>query len=189
MRPPPDLHGRFRPAAAATLAVLALSLAPFSLQAQEGEATGSQTDPVATGSGPLEVRVEAQALKITRQPDGSELRRWHTATRLAAGEEVYYTVRVSNRGKVAVTGVVVTKRMPFGVAYLRGSATGPACEVQFSSDGGKIFAPAAPQDSGARGKAARTTPVPTYTHLRWILSRPLVPGATALLRFRAIFTG
>jgi len=185
MRAPPDRNGRLRPVA---IALAALLLSATAARAQQGEVPAAEADPLAAGSGPLEAKVEAQTLQVTQQPDGSELRRWRTATRLKAGEEVYYTVRVRNPGKAPVMNVVVTKRMPFGVAYLKGSATGPDCAVQFSLDGGVTFAPAAQPAASTKGKPARKGPGPEYTHLRWILSQPLAPGATALLRFRATFT-
>jgi hypothetical protein len=63
--------------------------------------------------------------------------------------------------------------MPFGLHYLPGSAKGPDCDIEFSTDGGATFA--ARPGSGE------------YTHVRWSMRRPLAPGATALLRFRATF--
>jgi uncharacterized repeat protein (TIGR01451 family) len=128
---------------------------------------------VATGSGPLETTVEMQRLVSEEGPDGAMASRFVEARRLAAGEQVYYTVRVANRGREPVKDIVVTKRLPFGVEYVPGSATGPACVVEFSLNGGATFAP-------ARGKGA-------YTHVRWTCGHPLAPGATALLRFRAVF--
>ena len=68
--------------------------------------------------------------------DGSEEKRFVEARRLEAGEEIYYTIRVRNPGKEPVTDIVVTKRMPFGVDYVTGSAAGPACDVEFSADNG-----------------------------------------------------
>ena len=115
----------------------------------------------------------AEKLEVRTGPDGRESRRFVEARRLTAGEEVYYTIRVRNPGKEPVAGVVVTKRMPSGVDYVRGSARGPACDVEFSTDEGDTFA--------GEKKAS------SYTHLRWTCRRPLAPGATALLRFRAIF--
>jgi uncharacterized repeat protein (TIGR01451 family) len=100
-------------------------------------------------------------------------KRFVEARRLQAGEEIYYTIRVRNAGKEPVTDVVVTKRMPFGVDYVTGSATGPDCDVELSADNGATYSP-----GGKPGE---------YTHVRWLCQRPLAPGATALLRFRAIF--
>lgn len=127
----------------------------------------------ATGSAPLETEVVVETLVGEELPDGSVRKRFVAARRLDAGEQVYFTIRVRNPGKAPVRDVVVTKRLPYGLDYLAGSAVGPACRVEASADGGETFR--------AAGTAAG------YTHLRWMLQQPLNPGATALLRFRAIF--
>lgn len=126
-----------------------------------------------TGSGPLETEILVEGLVSEQRAEGSEEKRFVAARRLEAGEEIYYTIRVRNPGKVPVTDIVVTKRMPFGVAYVAGSAAGPACDVELSADNGATYS------SG--GKTAE------FTHVRWVFQRPLAPGATALLRFRATF--
>lgn len=114
-----------------------------------------------------------ETLVESPRPDGPLEKRFVETQRLEAGQEVYYTIRVTNPGKAPVQDIVVTKRMPFGVDYVAGSAAGPACVIEFSADNAATFA--------AGDKAGE------YTHLRWTLRRPLPPGATALLRFRAIF--
>jgi uncharacterized repeat protein (TIGR01451 family) len=144
---------------------------------------------VTTGSGPLEATILAEILEVEAAPGDREVRRWVPAQRLSAGDEVHYTVRVRNPGADPVTDVVVTKRLPFGVQYQVGSATGPACDVLFSSDGGNAFAaPERARAGTAKPGARRPVTAPTYTHVRWVLRKPLAPGATALLRFRATFT-
>ena len=160
-----------------------LALMPVPVAAVE--APDSQAVAQASGSGPLQTAIDVETLQVRKGPDGQEIRRWKRADRLRSGEEVHYTVRVTNPGKQPVTDVVVTKRLPFGVHYLPGTATGPACQVQFSSDGGATFA--TPKDPVAKTKGA-PKPAIEYTHVRWILRRPLSPGATALLRFRATFS-
>ena len=144
----------------------------------------------ATGSGPLQTAIEVQKLEVSVDPGGQEIRRWVPAERLNAGDEVHYTVRVHNPGKQAVDKVVVTKRLPFGVHYLRGSATGPAAEVQFSIDGGETYATPETLARAARGgkKSANKPLENDYTHVRWVLRKPLGPASTALLRFRATFS-
>jgi uncharacterized repeat protein (TIGR01451 family) len=153
------------------LAILAVAaqVAP----ALAGDDPGADATVVATGSGPLETTVEMQRLVSEEGPDGASVNRFVEARQLAAGEQVYYTVRVTNPGREPVRDIVVTKRLPYGVEYVPGSATGPACVAELSLDGGKTFAPAG-------GKGA-------YTHVRWTCGHPLAPGATALLRFRAVF--
>jgi uncharacterized repeat protein (TIGR01451 family) len=150
----------------------------------------SQSVAEATGSGPLETSIEVQKLVIEMGANGSETRRWVAAARLNAGDEIHYTVRVRNPGKAAVENVVVTKRLPFGVHYLRNSAAGPAAEVQFSIDGGKTFATedALARAAGGAKKGQRRPLDADYTHVRWVLRKRLGPASTALLRFRAKFS-
>ncbi len=157
------------------IVLLALSAAilPCAATLAADEDAGRAGGRGATGTGPLEAVIVVQALEVATRPDGSEQKRFVEASKLQAGEEVYYTIRVRNPGKEAVADVVVTKRMPFGVDYVRGSASGPACDVEVSSDDGETYA--------AEGKSGE------YTHLRWTCRNALAPGATALLRFRAIF--
>jgi uncharacterized repeat protein (TIGR01451 family) len=157
-------------------ALLALSgaicLHPGPVRAAEPGAEGASA-VVATGSGPVNTEIVVETLVAREGPGGAVEKRFVEAERLKAGEQVYYTIRVTNPGKEPVQDVVVTKRLPYGVDYVRGSAAGPSCGVEFSTDSGATFAAAA--KSGE------------YTHVRWIFGRPLAPGATALLRFRAIF--
>jgi uncharacterized repeat protein (TIGR01451 family) len=148
-------------------AFVALGDAPATTAGVEDEAT------VATGSGPLTTRIDVQRLVVTERADAPPVRRFEPARRLEAGEEAYYTIRVTNPGRDPVTDVVVTRRLPYGVDYVAGSAAGPACRIEFSIDGGLTF-------SAKPGTTA-------YTHVRWIFLRSLAPGATALLRFRAVF--
>jgi len=135
----------------------------------EMTATGAA---IATGSDLLETQIVVEKLEPAEPPE-RPLPRFVPAGRLEAGDEVHYTVRVRNPTSNPVNDVQVTKRLPFGLHYLPGSATGPACDIEFSADGGKTF-------------AART-PAGDFTHVRWTLRRPLPPGATAMLRFRATF--
>jgi hypothetical protein len=84
-----------------------------------------------------------------------------------------------------VQGVMVTKRLPFGLTYIGGSAVGPAATVHFSVDSGESFAAASNLEVTVAGQPARRAVPADYTHVRWLLKRPLAAGATALLRFRA----
>jgi len=127
---------------------------------------------VATGSDLLETEIVVEKL-LPADPPARPTAGFVPAGRLEAGDEVHYTIRVRNPGTNPVTDVQVTKRMPFGLHYLPDSATGPACDIEFSADGGTTFQPQPSADE--------------YTHVRWTLLRPLPPGATALLRFRATF--
>ena len=153
------------------LAGLLLFAAASAASAAEQELTAVGA-AVATGSDLLETSLVAEKLEAPVRP-GQGAGRFVPATRLAAGDEVHCTLRVTNPGKAPVTDVQVTKRMPQGLQFMPGSAVGPASLVEFSADGGTTFTP--------RPKGGE------FTHVRWSLRRPLPPGATALLRFRATF--
>lgn len=150
------------------MALLGLGTAALAQQ-PDPAATGAA---VATGSDRLETEIVIEKLEPADPPSRPHAR-FVPPRRLDAGDEVHYTIRVRNPGKNPVTSVQVTKRMPFGLHYIEGSATGPASDVEFSIDGGRSFT-AGRQDGD-------------YTHLRWTLRRPLPPQSTALLRFRATF--
>jgi uncharacterized repeat protein (TIGR01451 family) len=165
---------------------LALLSGPDARAADEPDA---QNAPSASGSGPLDLQIVVETLAVETGPDGAETRSWLPAGRLSAGDELHYTIRVTNPGKEPVTDIVVTKRLPFGVHYIRGSAVGPGCNVEVSIDGGTTFSAPAKLGVGANGKRPTRKVLPSdFTHVRWIFGKPLAPNATALLRFRATFT-
>jgi len=168
--PQPVARSAWRALARPGLGLLLLGLSAVVLAAEpELTATGAA---IATGSDLLETEIVVEKLEPANPPSRPHAR-FVPAGRLEAGDEVHYTIRVRNPGTNPVNDVQVTKRMPFGLHYLPGSAKGPACDIQFSADGGKTFA--AKLASGE------------YTHVRWSMKQPLPPGSTALLRFRATF--
>ena len=148
----------------------ALACGPHAAAAQEAEmsAVGAA---LATGSDLLETEIAAEIFE--RPLRAGDPPRFAVARRLSAGDEVHYTIRVRNPGKEPVRDVQVTKRMPYGMQYVPGTAAGPASDIEFSADGGRSFQARPESDE--------------YSHLRWNLHRPLPPGGTALLRFRATF--
>ena len=167
-----DAEIRARRSIAVAMAGLGLALACGSLVAAAQEAEMSAVGAaLATGTDLLETEITAET--FVEPARAGEPPRFTVARRLAAGDEVHYTIRVRNPGKQPVRDVQVTKRMPFGMQYLPGSAAGPASDIEFSTDGGRSFQARPDSDD--------------YSHLRWNLRRPLPPGATALLRFRATF--
>lgn len=158
---------------AARILLVTLGLAAHAIAVVAQDRPAEAPVVVASGSGPLETSIQVQTLVASAGPGAETARHFVEARRLEAGEQLYYTIRVTNPGQLAVDDVRVTKQLPYGVDYVPGSAAGPGCRVELSRDGGASF-------EHASGKGA-------YTHLRWIFEHPLAPGATALLRFRAVF--
>lgn len=181
----PNLPHTQRPAPRGPILWVAAALAalsPGAPMAQRPEAGPDQA--IAIGSGPLTTAVIVETLLPGDQPEQASGRRFVPADRIRAGDEVHYTIRVTNPGRTPVDGVMVTKRLPFGLTYVVGSAVGPAATVQFSVDSGESFAAAADLEIVSGGQTRPAAPA-DYTHVRWLLKRPLAAGATALLRFRA----
>jgi uncharacterized repeat protein (TIGR01451 family) len=133
------------------------------------------------------VELRTQLLAEVRESAGTQERptfRMLPATRLAQGQVVYYTVKITNPTPIFANKVQVSQMIPANTTYLVGSAAGPGADVEFSVDGGQTFA-AAGELKLADG-VTRASPE-RYTHIRWRLRNPLAPGATALARFRATF--
>jgi len=153
--------------------LVALGLAGQSVPvaAQDGPVTAPVV--VAEGSGALQTGILVEKLVTREGPGGESVRQFEVARRVKAGEQLHYTVRVTNAGREPVSDIMVTKQLPYGVDYVPGSAAGPGCRIELSLDGGATF-----ERGGGKG---------AYTHLRWSFEQALAPGATALLRFRAVF--
>ncbi len=101
------------------------------------------------------------------------------------GQEIDYTVRITNPGAQPMEHVTVVQALPTNTRYVAGSATGAGADIQFSINGGRSFArPAALRSM--RDPALPAAPA-EYTHIRWQLRYALAPRAVVLARFRAIF--
>ena len=162
---------------------LAISLVALADTGVQNPAEGTDVQ----GTGPVEIRTLVERLG-DGEPDQELLfEPLAPESRLDTGDQVQYTIRVTNPGEEPIGELVVTKRLPGGLRYVAGTAVGPGCEIRVSDDGGRTFRGS---DSTIAVSAANEpepfTPVP-YTHVQWILSGPLSAGATAILRFRATF--
>lgn len=106
------------------------------------------------------------------------------AREIAVGEEVIYTVEFANDSGLEIERPVIICPFPDFMAYVPGTAVGPGAEVSFSIDGGRSFAQAHELKLSVDG-VFETAPPERYTHVRWVLDRPLPPGARGFTRFRA----
>ena len=116
-----------------------LGLATHASVVAADDAAAAAPAVVATGDGPLETTIEVQKLLIRDGSEDGAVREFVDAQRLNAGEQLYYTIRVTNPGQKPVDDVTVTKRLPYGVDYVPGSAVGPGCRTELSLDGGVTF--------------------------------------------------
>lgn len=107
------------------------------------------------------------------------------AETVVPGARVVYTITFRNVGADPADSVVITNPIDDSLTYVDGSAFGPGMDIQFSVDGGVVFAPAddltVTQDGVERPAVAAD-----FTHVRWVMQGELAVGAQGMARFAAV---
>jgi uncharacterized repeat protein (TIGR01451 family) len=119
------------------------------------------------------------------QTNGTAAYRYVPATTVEQGQEINYTVRITNPNAVVLPPTAVMQALPTNTHYVAGSASGAGADIQFSVDGGQSFGK--PGSLRSPANAARIASPAEYTHIRWQLRYPLAPKAVVLARFQAVF--
>jgi uncharacterized repeat protein (TIGR01451 family) len=101
-------------------------------------------------------------------------------------DQLIVSVRFTNAGTSVVDSVRVTSPIPGDVKYVPGSASGPGSEALFSVDNGRTFGRPDELELPTQAGGTRPADAADYTHVRFILSAPLDPGASGVARFRAV---
>jgi uncharacterized repeat protein (TIGR01451 family) len=131
------------------------------------------------------VRPEVELIAELRVPRDAGGSMFVPAVVFGQGQEIDYTVRITNPGMQPIENVTVVQPLPANTRYVAGSATGAGADILFSTDGGQSFArPAAL--SSTRDPDLPAAPA-EYTHIQWQLRYALAPRAVVLARFRAVF--
>ena len=134
--------------------------------------------------GHLNVTTIVQKEEVTVDDDGNRRTRLVDADTVVPGDEVVYTVSFANISDQPAENVVITNPLPAELTYVEGSAFGPGAEVQFSIDGGTSFA--APDDLRVSDDGTeRPATGDDFTHIRWVMTNVIAPGAQGLAQFRA----
>jgi len=136
-------------------------------------------------SGRVELTLVAeQERQVITDKGEKELKRV-PAAKVVPGDEVIYSIHYVNKGKEAADSVVIDNPVPEHMLYTQGSAAGADTAITFSVDKGKTYHPPSKLTvTGADGKERPATAA-DYTHIRWTLQKPLVPGGKGLVSFRA----
>ncbi len=92
---------------------------------------------------------------------------------------IVYTVTYTNVGKNPVVDATIVDPIPAGTSYILDSAKGENAKVTCSIDGGRSFLPPPiwikfKKPDGTVEK--RQAPADRYTHVRWIIRKPVLPG-------------
>lgn len=101
------------------------------------------------------------------------------------GDTVIFTTRYENQGSQPATNVVIKNPLPEHMLYLENSAAGKNTRIEFSSDGGKNFAPANKLKVKEGDGKERAATAADYTHIRWITEGALEKGARGSVSYKA----
>ncbi len=126
----------------------------------------------------LKMKAE-QEVKVVK--NGKETTELVPAKTTKKGDVILYTITYTNAGDSEATNAVIADPVPYGMAYIGGSAKGVGAAISFSVDKGKTFYRTPERISGGVKKAA---PPETYTNIRWTV-RKILPKQSGSVSFEA----
>lgn len=138
----------------------------------------------AEGGGHLKLTTKVQKEQLTTTDTGEQKKELVAATTVLPGDSVVYTIAFENVSDEPAENVTITNPVPQNLTYEMGSAFGPGAVIEFSVDGGTIYAAAADLTVAENGEI-RTAQPEDYTHIRWVMQDDLAAGARGIARFRA----
>ncbi|MGD2152027.1 MAG: hypothetical protein PVG79_02090 [Gemmatimonadales bacterium] len=104
------------------------------------------------------------------------------------GDVILYRLTFTNTTDVPVRNVEFKDPLPAGLHYVIGSATADrdAVLISYSIDGGQIFSAEPLIEVVVDGeRVTRPAPPELYTHIRWLVTGWVQPGAQVTAEFRA----
>jgi uncharacterized repeat protein (TIGR01451 family) len=144
---------------------------------------GARAEAQANSSVVIQTLAEVE-VKV-KGDDGKETLQRQPAKKVPPGVAVIYTVRAENQGAKPADDVVVTDPIPEHMDYVDGSATTTGTKLTFSADGGKTWAPYGQVKVTGKDGVTRTATAEEMTHIRWKFEKPLAPGESRSVEFRA----
>ncbi|MFA6472530.1 MAG: hypothetical protein WCU00_10860 [Candidatus Latescibacterota bacterium] len=103
------------------------------------------------------------------------------------GDVIQYTLTAVNRGTQPAHEAEMIDPVPKGTEYVPGSAFGEGMTITYSIDGGKFYQPQ-PITYDFRksdGAVEKRPALPgMYTHIKWLVNKPILPGTRVSASFR-----
>ncbi len=140
--------------------------------------------PAAWAEITLESKVEVEVEVVNDKGEKVITLRDAGVSVVVPGDDVIFSTMYSNKGTDTAENVSITNPIPQGMTYIEGSATGKAAVVIFSVDGKNYMKPEELKIFDEEGKE-QTARVSDYTHIRWVITGGIQPGASGTVRFRA----
>jgi uncharacterized repeat protein (TIGR01451 family) len=142
---------------------------------------------IATAAEQSSVQVVLSAAKVVRtvNPKGEVSVKYEAPKTVLPGDEIIYTITYSNRKEEPVNDVVITNPIAREMAYKPDSASGQETKISFSVDNGLTYD--APEKLRVKTQSGLERPArpADYTHVRWLLTRPLLAAQGGKVNFAA----
>lgn len=139
----------------------------------------------AFAAGSIELKMKAEKDVQVINDKGEKQTKRIEAVKALPGEEVIYTISYANNGKEAADKVIIANPVPEHMIYVDNTATNENALVTYSVDGGKTYAEPGKLKVRKADGAERQAVGADYTHVRWVLRKPIQPGATGNVSFHA----
>ena len=136
----------------------------------------------------LALTLSAQKEVTVKDAEGKAKVEWQEVKDVSPGDILKYTITYKNVGKVEARDARVVDPIPNETTYVSGSAEGKDTAITFSLDGKSFQDPPlvkykVRQADGTEAEFQATPEM--YTHIQWKLLKPVPPGGTGTLSFKA----
>ena len=104
------------------------------------------------------------------------------------GDVLVYTIAYLNAGKTPAHEARIENPVPRGAVLIPESPAGVDADVTCSIDHGRTWykPPVMVQVKNPAGKeVVQPAPVERYTHIRWVIKKPVLPGQSGRVSFKA----
>jgi uncharacterized repeat protein (TIGR01451 family) len=120
----------------------------------------------------------AQGQKVVKRVDAA-------AAKVVPGDVVIFTTTYKNISKEPADNIVITNPVPEHMDYVDKSAEGKGAKIDFSVDKGKSYEAADKLQIVDKAGKSRKALSKDITHIRWTLTKPLAPGGSGSVSFKA----
>lgn len=135
----------------------------------------------------LELKTTAEKeVKVKKQ--GKWVLERRPADTAAPGDVVVYTITYTNTGTGTMVDAAIVNPVPSGMRVNPESAAGKDADVTCSIDNGRSYHPPpimVPMKKTDGSLESKPAPLDRYTHIRWLVKRPVQPGQSGHVSFKA----
>lgn len=135
----------------------------------------------------LELKTTAEK-EVTVKKQGRWVLERRSVDTAAPGDVVVYTITYTNTGTGTMVDAVIVNPVPNGMRVNPESAAGKDAAVTCSIDNGRSYHPPpimVPMKKPDGSLESKPAPLDRYTHIRWLVKRPVQPGQSGQVSFKA----